>query len=270
MSGQVKRKFEEVTENPAMPILKRSKKTRQTNVTFGQVTTFSFPRCQGFTGVPQKGGCTLGMMPHHSDQQTYSVTEYDEKLVSRRRKIILNGLKQVKRQGHLPELTKKERRQCRSADQLKSIPQSAVNRKARNWEKRLIPRKFTPEGRYALLKAAGVEHIDVEEEMQLQNLRISRQNRGCDCKGVCDPATCSCSLAGIKCHVKRTTLICGCTEDSCGNTQGRIQSNPKRVLAHRWRTLLRLESEKEEEDAAEDTRRSLQPPWTNTDFHWVF
>lgn len=55
--------------------------------------------------------------------------------------------------------------------------------------------------RRALLRAAGVRKIDREEKRELQALRQSREDCGCRCDRVCDPETCSCSLAGIKCQV---------------------------------------------------------------------
>lgn len=56
--------------------------------------------------------------------------------------------------------------------------------------------------RRALLKAVGVKKIDKEEKRELHNIRLSREDCGCDCREVCDPETCSCSLAGIKCQVQ--------------------------------------------------------------------
>ncbi|XP_034021189.1 cysteine/serine-rich nuclear protein 2-like [Thalassophryne amazonica] len=250
MIGQHKRKFEELTEdqgysspttldsspnNPAMPSLKRTKKTHQTRVTFGQVMIFLFSRCQGFTAVPSEGGCTLGMMPHHNDQQTYTVDHYDKKQDYRRREILWEGLTRIEEQGRLPEV--KEHQQDGFAEH-------ALKMKAGYWEKRFFPQRYKSERRYSLLKAAGVEFIDREEETQLQDLRSSRRNVGCDCKGHCDPLTCSCSLAGVKCHAKRTALICNCTEDCCRNIQGRIPSNKLRVRAHYQRTIMRLKSER--------------------------
>lgn len=63
---------------------------------------------------------------------------------------------------------------------------------------------LTPYGsrqRQALLLAAGVKRIDREEKRQLHALRVSREECGCDCQGFCEPETCACSLAGIKCQV---------------------------------------------------------------------
>lgn len=55
--------------------------------------------------------------------------------------------------------------------------------------------------RQALLQAAGVKVIDKEERRQLHGLRLSREACGCDCQGFCEPESCACSLAGIKCQV---------------------------------------------------------------------
>ena len=56
--------------------------------------------------------------------------------------------------------------------------------------------------RRALLRASGVRRIDGEERHQLRALRGSREECGCRCRGACDPETCACSLAGIKCQVR--------------------------------------------------------------------
>ena len=56
--------------------------------------------------------------------------------------------------------------------------------------------------RQALLRGAGVKRVDREEKRQLHTLRLSREACGCDCRGFCEPETCACSLAGIKCQVR--------------------------------------------------------------------
>lgn len=60
---------------------------------------------------------------------------------------------------------------------------------------------FTSRQRQAVLQAAGVKRIEREEKRQLHALRLSREACGCDCRGFCEPETCACSLAGIKCQV---------------------------------------------------------------------
>lgn len=67
-------------------ILKRPKLGgAQSNVRFDGVTVFSFPRCQGFTSVPRRGGATLGMVQKHSAIQRYSVAEHALEQQHRRR-----------------------------------------------------------------------------------------------------------------------------------------------------------------------------------------
>lgn len=68
---------------------------------------------------------------------------------------------------------------------------------------------FSSKRRQALLLAAGVKVIDKEEKRQLHALRLSREACGCDCQGFCEPETCACSQAGIKCQVQHcvTTLV---------------------------------------------------------------
>lgn len=93
--------------------------------------------------------------------------------------------------------------------------------------------------RRALLRAAGVRKIDVVEKDECRNIRTSREFCGCGCKGYCDPDTCSCSQAGIKCQVDRLNFPCGCSRDNCGNSSGRIEFNPVRVRTHFIHTLMR-------------------------------
>lgn len=65
-------------------------------MTFDQVTVFFFPRCQGFTSVPSRGGCTLGMMQRHSALRTYSLTEFAVEQRLLRREKLLNRLREEK------------------------------------------------------------------------------------------------------------------------------------------------------------------------------
>lgn len=60
---------------------------------------------------------------------------------------------------------------------------------------------YSARQRRRLLRAMGVRRIDREEKQELQAIRLSREDCGCKCQDVCDPETCSCSVAGIKCQV---------------------------------------------------------------------
>ena len=137
--------------------------------------------------------------------------------------------------------------------------------------------------RRALLRASGVRRIDREEKRELQALRQSREDCGCRCDRVCDPDTCSCSLAGIKCQVREpggagkakpesgaspgsagsspapllslqmdhTTFPCGCCREGCENPKGRVEFNQARVQTHFIHTLTRLQLEQGAESLGE-------------------
>lgn len=117
----------------------------------------------------------------------------------------------------------------------------------------------TARQRRALLKAAGVRKIDTTEKDECRQLRTSREICGCTCRGYCDPDTCECSQAGIKCQVDRLKpheFPCGCTRDGCANVNGRIEFNPARVKTHFIHTIMRLELEKRQE-MSEETNTSV-------------
>lgn len=68
-------------------------------------------------------------------------------------------------------------------------------------EEGYLPHAYSSKQRRRLLQRAGVLHIEREEKRQLQELRRWREDCGCHCQGFCEPLTCACSLAGIKCQV---------------------------------------------------------------------
>lgn len=80
----------------ATSILKKTKRPRRGNVQFDQVTVFFFPRCQGFTSVPSRGGCTLGMLQRHSAQRRYTLAEFAVEQRHLRREKIKNRMKEEK------------------------------------------------------------------------------------------------------------------------------------------------------------------------------
>lgn len=97
--------------------------------------------------------------------------------------------------------------------------------------------------RRIMLRNSGVKKIDNTEKDSCKEIRQSRELCGCDCKLYCDPKTCACSLAGIKCQVDRLSFPCGCTKEGCGNLTGRVEFNPIRVRTHFIHTVMRLEFE---------------------------
>uniref|UniRef100_A0A8D3AQ88 Cysteine and serine rich nuclear protein 1 n=1 Tax=Scophthalmus maximus TaxID=52904 RepID=A0A8D3AQ88_SCOMX len=235
-----------LTSLPIRSTLKRPKLGGpQGNVRFDQVTVFSFPRCQGFTSVPRRGGATLGMVWRHSTLQSYTVAEHALEQRHRRR-----GAAPGKTEGRAARRTETQSKctsnfTSREADGLTvdQIPEEDSDVHIGDAELKdggfLLP--YSSKQRQALLQAAGVKRIDREQKRQLHALRLSREACGCDCQGFCEPETCACSLAGIKCQVDRFNFPCGCTKDSCGNTHGRTEFDPRRVQTHYIHTVMRLE-----------------------------
>jgi len=56
--------------------------------------------------------------------------------------------------------------------------------------------------RRVLLREAGVKKIDSLEKDECRDIRSSREFCGCSCKVYCDPDSCSCAQADIKCQVR--------------------------------------------------------------------
>ena len=56
--------------------------------------------------------------------------------------------------------------------------------------------------RRVLLREAGVRKIDSVEKDECRDIRTSREFCGCSCKSYCDPDSCTCAQAGIKCQVR--------------------------------------------------------------------
>uniref|UniRef100_A0A087YCB3 Cysteine and serine rich nuclear protein 1 n=1 Tax=Poecilia formosa TaxID=48698 RepID=A0A087YCB3_POEFO len=231
---------------PVWPILKKPKLSkRPSSVRFDQVTVFSFPRCQGFTSVPSRGGATLGMVRKHSALRRYTVDEHAVEQRSRRRerhreKLIQERFEALKHQLIISGAVDQSEAEKLTTDQvLGGDPDVHVSESDLEDGGYLQP--FSSKQRQALLLAAGAKVIDKEEKRQLHALRLSREACGCDCRGFCEPETCACSQAGIKCQVDRFNFPCGCTKDSCGNVQGRIEFDARRVQSHYIHTLMRLE-----------------------------
>ncbi|XP_073348152.1 cysteine/serine-rich nuclear protein 1-like [Pagrus major] len=241
------------TSLPICSILKRPKLAgTQSTVRFDQVMVFSFPRCQGFTSVPSHGGATLGMTRRHSTLQSYTVAEHALERRHRRRERLRERLRQEKLEALKHKLITSGAIDQREADRLTvdQIPggDTDVHISDAELEDGCFLQPYSSRQRQALLQAVGVKRVDREEKRQLHALRLSRAACGCDCQGFCEPETCACSLAGIKCQVDRLNFPCGCSKDGCGNTQGRIEFNSRRVQTHYIHTAMRLDLERQLQD----------------------
>ncbi|KAF2901992.1 hypothetical protein ILUMI_04192 [Ignelater luminosus] len=227
---------------------------KKRGITFESVTVFYFPRAQGFTCVPSQGGSTLGMGAKHSHVRTFSINEH------------ANEQRRIHRQ--LLQRLRSERQNIRNAtsssdDSESDEELSDGSDSEMDLDNYYFLQPVPTRQRRALLRSAGVRKIDSLEKDECRDIRTSREFCGCGCKGYCDPDTCSCSQAGIKCQVDRLNFPCGCSHDNCGNSSGRIEFNPVRVRTHFIHTLMRLELEKKQKEAEENDERTEKKPGTN-------
>ncbi|KAM6948359.1 cysteine/serine-rich nuclear protein 1 [Aplochiton taeniatus] len=252
--------------SPIRSILKKPKWTcRQSNVCFDRVTEFLFPRCQGFTSVPSRGGATLGMISRHSALHRYTLTEHSMERQRRRKQRLRERLREERLEVLRHKLTAGGAMDLREADRLcmdqvldEDIAVPISDTELEDWS---FLHPYSSKQRQAMLRASGVKRIDREEKRQLHALRLSREKCGCDCQGFCEPETCACSLAGIKCQMDRSNFPCGCTKDGCSNPQGRIEFNAKHVQTHYIHTVTRLQLEKQmqEETLCQPDQKAFIP-----------
>lgn len=209
---------------------KRSKRS----INFDSVKVYYFPRQQGFSCVPTAGGCTLGMGARHIAFKTMTLTEHAAEL----------------RRAHRSQNQEQQQQQLQtrgsSSDDSEESEEDYLSEgsgsDADDGSNGFL-QPVTPKQRRALLKAAGVRKIDASEKIDCRDIRNSREVCGCSCREFCDPETCACSQAGIKCQVDRAMFPCGCTREACGNTVGRVEFNPTRVRTHYIHTVMRLDME---------------------------
>lgn len=235
--SNLKRKCTDSDE--AQPCKKRK------GISFDSVTVYYFPRTQGFTCVPSQGGSTLGMGSTHSHVQRFSLTEH----AIEQRRLHRQILQQLRSERHMSRTTSSSD-DSDSEEELSDASESELDLDSYYFLQPVPTRQ-----RRALLRAAGVRKIDALEKDECRDIRTSREFCGCGCKGYCDPDTCSCSQAGIKCQVDRLNFPCGCTRDNCANSSGRIEFNPVRVRTHFIHTLMRLELEKKQKLEEEESTK---------------
>ncbi|CAG5123213.1 unnamed protein product [Candidula unifasciata] len=224
----------EVASGPSPP--KRMKK----KVNFQGVTVFYFPRRQGFTCVPSEGGSTLGMSEKHSFTRDFTLSDYTKEQKRIHRAI----LAEQRRQGRLFP----SHLLASSLPPLDAAEVSSGSESDSEYDDYYFLQPLPIRQRRILLRTAGVKKIDNDEKDECRDIRVSRNVCGCDCKLFCDPATCSCSQAGIQCQVDRLSFPCGCTKDGCSNPAGRVEFNPIRVRTHFIHTLMRLELERKDSE----------------------
>ncbi|XP_045910084.1 cysteine/serine-rich nuclear protein 3 [Micropterus dolomieu] len=230
-------------------ILKREKRLRTRRVHFENVTVYYFSRRQGFTSVPSQGGSTLGMSNRHSWIRQYSLGEFALEQERIHRDMLRDHLKEEKLNSIKLKLTKNGTVESEEANALtaEDISDDDIDLDNTEVDEYFFLQPLTTKKRRALLRTSGVKKIDVEEKHELRAIRMSREDCGCDCRVFCDPETCACSIAGIKCQVDRMSFPCGCTKEGCSNSTGRVEFNPIRVRTHFLHTIMKLELEKSRE-----------------------
>ncbi|XP_068447188.1 cysteine/serine-rich nuclear protein 3-like isoform X2 [Clinocottus analis] len=228
----------------------QAKRLRGRNVHFESVTVYYFNRRQGFTSVPTQGGSTLGMSPRHSGVKRFTLREFAVEQKRSHRNMLRDHLKEEKLNAIKLKLTKNGTVPSVEADTLTldDISEDDLDVDNTEVDDYFFLQPLTTRRRRALLRTSGVRRLDVEEKHELRSLRVSREECGCRCRGICDPETCACSLAGIKCQVDRMSFPCGCTKDGCSNDTGRLEFNPVRVRTHFLHTIMKLELEKSREE----------------------
>eukprot|EP00071_Canis_lupus_P018953 XP_013966151.1 cysteine/serine-rich nuclear protein 3 [Canis lupus familiaris] len=278
MSGILKRKFEEVdgsspcssvresddevsssesadsgdsvnpsTSNhfPPSSILKREKRLRTKNVHFSCVTVYYFTRRQGFTSVPSQGGSTLGMSSRHNSVRQYTLGEFAREQERLHREMLREHLREEKLNSLKLKMTKNGTVESEEASTLTvdDISDDDIDLDNTEVDEYFFLQPLPTKKRRALLRASGVKKIDVEEKHELRAIRLSREDCGCDCRVFCDPETCTCSLAGIKCQVDRMSFPCGCTKEGIVNSEKFLKLGAQKV-----------EDEEEEEDEEDDDK----------------
>ncbi|XP_037344527.2 cysteine/serine-rich nuclear protein 3 isoform X1 [Pungitius pungitius] len=246
-------------------ILKREKRMRTRRVHFEKVTVYYFSRRQGFTSVPSQGGSTLGMSNRHSWIRQYTLGEFAVEQERIHRDMLRDHLKEEKLNSIKLKLTKNGTVESEEANALTAddISDDDIDLDNTEVDEYFFLQPLTTKKRRALLRSSGVKKIDVEEKHELRAIRMSREDCGCDCRVFCDPETCACSIAGIKCQVDRMSFPCGCTKEGCTNSTGRVEFNPIRVRTHFLHTIMKLELEKSREQQQQQQQQQQQAPLAN-------
>lgn len=222
-----------------VPTDSKPKRQKTKSVKFKGVNVFYFPRTQGFICVPSEGGSTLGMGEKHVHRDDFTLAEFARE----QRRIHREMLEKQRQEGKLMEGL-----EARLAEMEEEEEEGCHSDEDSDWEFEDLDDYYflqpvSIRQRRIMLRNSGVKKIDNTEKDTCKQIRQSREQCGCDCKLYCDPKTCACSLAGIKCQVDRLSFPCGCTKDGCANPTGRVEFNPIRVRTHFIHTVMRLELE---------------------------
>ncbi|KAK7085107.1 Cysteine/serine-rich nuclear protein N-terminus [Halocaridina rubra] len=246
--SSLKRKATEDSEDSSPPKCKRG-------IQFEGVTVFYFPRSQGFTCVPSQGGSTLGMSRRHAYIRQFSLAEHavEQRRAHREYLLRLRQQRTARERGDSSSRGSSSEDSEENSEEASDLSDSELDADSYYFLQPLPIRQ-----RRTLLRQAGICHIEGLEKEECKDIRVSRELCGCQCKVYCDPDTCQCAEAGIRCQVDRHNFPCGCSREGCGNTYGRIEFNPIRVRTHFIHTLMRLEIEKRQHQQQQQQHQQQQ------------
>ncbi len=209
---------------------------RTRRVHFEKVTVYYFSRRQGFTSVPSQGGSTLGMSSRHSCVRQYTLGEFAMEQERIHRDMLRDHLKEEKLNSIRLRVSKRFFCYAYIAVQkcLYYVTFCIVLswRKMALWSLRrpmfsrwttslmmtwiLITQRWMntfsfshwPLRSGALCCAHPASRSSMWRRTWATGHQGVQGRCGCDCRLFCDPETCTCSLAGIKCQVwsANTTL----------------------------------------------------------------
>nr|XP_002128379.1 cysteine/serine-rich nuclear protein 1 [Ciona intestinalis] len=226
---------------------KRERKLLGKKVMFEKVKIFFFPRKQSFITVPSQGGSTLGMDLKHNGFKELTLEQHKISIARRRRLAIKEHDRQQRIESKLRQL-RQTYPNHEHGDLISMIDEPELVESDSSSDEIDQPENddyfflqpIPTKKRRFMLRMSGVQKIDSEEKLTNRLTRESREVCGCDCVGVCSPATCQCSIAGIPCQVDRESFPCGCLESGCSNNSGRVEFDASRVRNHYLKTMGRL------------------------------
>ncbi|CAJ0953501.1 unnamed protein product [Ranitomeya imitator] len=159
----------------AISILKTAKRAKKNQVHFDRVIVFYFQRCQGFTSVPSRGGCTLGMRQKHSYSQQFTLEEFSREQLIRRREKLMECLKEKKLLALKNMFTKNGTIESEKANNLSidDICDEDIDMTNAEIEDGFNPLVYSAKKRRALLKRKGVKYnfYDYENSYSINGAR---------------------------------------------------------------------------------------------------
>ncbi|CAK8675046.1 unnamed protein product [Clavelina lepadiformis] len=277
-----KRPFTGLTESEVGMISKRRKSSRSKIVSFKGVTVYFFPRKQSFITVPSQGGSTLGMSLKHNHSVQMTLNQH-KCAIARRRKAAIKKhkhqqridakVKQLKQRypsmesAHLMSMVMEVEPPLQDSPDSSSSEEYYENDLCNEDHKHeevdddyFFLQPISTKKRRLMLKIAGVQRIDSEEKLSNKLTRESREVCGCECEGVCNPATCHCAQMGIPCQVDRESFPCSCAVSGCYNPRGRVEFDVDRVRNHYIRTMRRLRLEETGAEAQTGVSPTITSP----------